>query len=234
MACLKLLISILLFAALTFPFHEARPEALPVALVYFGPAVCKGCPQALAKVINDSGFTVRKIYAGGITANALKDAKIFAIPGGDDVDDLMKALSANEQQVIRDFVAGGGNYLGVCLGAYVASKDELKLFDGEINAHSKTIEARMEDISWRGQNRWMYFQDGPEFSIKAKDSAEIWALYRDGAISALQQSYGKGRLGLVGPHLEADQSWLDEDELLDQDGDDSEYMVEFIKALSHH
>lgn len=229
---MKSIINLLVILAVCFPcIPVAMSQSLPVALVYYGPGVCNGCPQSLAKVIKKTGYEVRKVYAGGITKDSLRDVKLFAIPGGDDVWGLMNALRPGEAAVIRDFVAEGGNYLGVCLGAYVASKDDLKIFNGDIQSHSKTIEARIEKVTWSGNPRWVYFQDGPEFNIDDSDKADIWSLYTTGEIAALIQNYKLGRVGLVGPHLEADQSWLDDDNLSDMDGDDSALLVEFIKAI---
>ncbi len=222
----------LLMLMIAAPCYSAQSQSLPVALVYFGPGVCSGCPQSLAKVIKKSGYEVRRVNAGGISKESLKDVKIFAIPGGDDVRELMDALQSGESAAIREFVAKGGNYLGVCLGAYVASRSELGLFNGEIRAHSKTIEARMENVSWLGKPRWVYFQDGPEFKTDDADKSDVWSVYRTGETAALIQSYKLGHIGLVGPHLESDQSWLDDDNLSDMDGDDSNLLVEFIKAIS--
>ena len=212
-------------------FSVAWSQTAPIAAVYYGPAVCHGCPQSLAKVIKQAGYDVRKIYAGGITAEALKDVALFAIPGGNDVDELMSAFMLGEAGVIKNYIYGGGSYLGVCLGAYVAAESDLGLFSGTINAHAKKIDARMEKVTWRGQARWVYFQDGPEFKLSKNSKADIWSIYKTGELAALQYRYGQGYVGLVGPHLEADQSWLDEDHLADPDGDDSTLLVDFIKAI---
>ena len=212
-------------------FSQAWSQPVPIAAVYYGPAVCHGCPQSLAKVIKQAGYDVRKIYVGGITAEALKGVALFAIPGGDDVDELMSALMPGGAGVIKKFIYEGGSYLGVCLGAYVASESGLGLFSGSINAHAKNIDARMEKITWHGQARWVYFQDGPEFELKNNSKIDIWAKYKTGELAALQYRYGQGYVGLVGPHLEADQSWLSDDHLIDPDGDDSALLVDFIKTI---
>lgn len=219
--------------ALAFLCHSnAWPGSLPVAVVYNGSGICDGCSQSLAKVVRRSGYKVQKIYAGDITRERLKGVALFVMPGGDDVDELMEALRPGEAGVIHDFVAQGGNYLGVCLGAYVAAENHLGLFKGRIRAHSRSPEARMEDVMWSGNSRWLYFQDGPEFSLSAEKKSEVWAWYRTGEVAALVQDFEAGHVGLVGPHLEADQSWLDDDNLRDPDGDDSALLVDFIKAIN--
>ena len=214
---------------------------LPLALVYVGPGVCDGCGEDLATTIKKSGFRIKLVKPGDISTELLAQASIFAVPGGEEEADVKDALLPGEAERIREFVSQGGNYLGVCLGAFLAadwlsdreSQHGLQLFDGKIKNHSPTKEARMEDVTWKGHHRWLYFQDGPEFILPAdvKNTADIWAYYTTGAIAALQTNFGTGRVGLIGPHLEADQSWLDADHLIDPDGLDGDLMVEFLQTL---
>jgi glutamine amidotransferase-like uncharacterized protein len=234
------LIKIASYALVLFFSLSAQAEQLPLALVYYGPGVCNGCPQSLAKTIRKSGFKIQKVWAGDLTADLLSKASIFAVPGGDEEADVKNALSSAEVDNIRNFVNNGGSYLGVCLGAYLATnwigndptKPGLQLFDGKIYNHSPTQEARMEDVTWRGEHRWLYFQDGPEFVPSPDSKTDVWAYYKTGAVAALQQKFGLGHVGLIGPHLEADQSWLDDDHLVDPDGFDDYLMNAFLKNLS--
>lgn len=53
----------------------------------------------------------------------------------------------------------------------------------------------------------MYFQDGPEIRLRPGAAATVLATYGSGAPAAVVCDYGKGRVGVVGPHPEADQSW---------------------------
>jgi len=232
-----LTLSILFLLSTSWTFAETQP----LALVYAGPGVCDGCETSLAATIHQSGFRVQLIRAGEISSEILSKASIFAVPGGEEEADVKNALFPGEAERIRDFVNRGGSYLGVCLGAYLAanwmsdreSQHGLQLFDGEIRNHSPTKEARMEDVTWQGHHRWLYFQDGPEFSLSASSTnpTDIWAYYKTGAIAALQTKFGTGRVGLIGPHLEADQTWWDEDHLVDPDGLDGDLMPAFLQSL---
>jgi glutamine amidotransferase-like uncharacterized protein len=208
---------IVLFHASSFAF-----SARPIALVYFGPGVCAGCPDDLASALTRAGYRVKKAFPTHITPDALEEAAIFAVPGGDEERDVMRALAPGEAEAIRQYVSSGGHYLGVCLGAYLAvpklidtnpAEDGLNLFDGTVTNHSPTKEARMEYIHWQSTYRWIYFQDGPEFHLNHPENADIWAYYKDGSIAAFQSPLGLGRVGLIGPHLEATQEWLNEDHI---------------------
>ena len=222
----------------------ARSSNRPLAYVYHGEGVCEGCPESLKTNIQKAGFRVAWIRPGEITAKHLAKASLFAVPGGEEERDVKRALQKGETENIQEFVRQGGHYLGVCLGAYLVpqwlpdepSENGLELFSGIVTNHSPTKEARMEKISWRGNSRWMYFQDGPEFRLSRKflrqPQVEIWARYSDDSLAALQVPYGLGRVGLVGPHAEADQSWLDDDHLIDPDGFDSDLLVDFLNGLT--
>ena len=49
-------------------------------------------------------------------------AALLAIGGGFDTG-YLRALQAEGIQLIRDYVEGGGRYLGICAGAYLACCD---------------------------------------------------------------------------------------------------------------
>jgi glutamine amidotransferase-like uncharacterized protein len=194
----------------------------PIALVYFGSGVCPGCPDDLATALVNAGFKVKQAFPGRISDVALAEAAVFAVPGGDEERDVMHALAPGEAQSIRQYVQNGGHYLGVCLGAFLAvpelidtqtAEPGLNLFDGTVTNHSPTKDARMELIFWKNIQRYIYFQDGPEFHLNHPEQADIWAYYQDGSIAAFQESLDAGKVGLIGPHLEATQEWLNEDHI---------------------
>jgi hypothetical protein len=59
----------------------------PLALVYKGPAACKGCPEAVAGLLQSStqNFTVTFVGPNEdvtISADALSKATVYAQPGG--------------------------------------------------------------------------------------------------------------------------------------------------------
>lgn len=64
----------------------------------------------------------------------------------------------------------------------------------------------------------MYFQDGPTFKLRADANANVLATYRNDQPAALVTPYGAGRVGVVGPHPEADQSWYSSARLTNPDG----------------
>lgn len=127
---------------------------------------------------------------------------------------------------IRDWVQSGGSYLGFCLGAYLAARG--RGFDIATRAVSRYIETSratvngIEDaiveVNWMGQRRHMFFQDGPQFGIKSRPGDAVLARYENRTIAAVVTEFRSGRVGLVGPHPEADQTWYGATELTNPDG----------------
>ncbi|HMH93204.1 MAG TPA: BPL-N domain-containing protein, partial [Streptosporangiaceae bacterium] len=59
-----------------------------------------------------------------ITAASLRGVALYAQPGGDgSVRHGWTALGPAAAATIRSYVAAGGHYLGVCMGAYLAGSD---------------------------------------------------------------------------------------------------------------
>jgi glutamine amidotransferase-like uncharacterized protein len=232
--------SLFAFITLLLPL-AALADRAPVAYVYAGKGVCDGCAESLAVPLEKAGFKIKYARPGNFSDAELRSVSLIAVPGGEEEIDVKLALHAGEADAIHRYVENGGHYLGVCLGGYLAtewlidsatrSEKGLDLFKGEVFNHSPTKKAHMEDILWLGKHRSMYFQDGPEFALTADSNATIWAYYDNQDIAAFQTALGKGRVGLIGPHPEADRTWWEEDQVTDSDGKDDDLMIEFVNAL---
>ena len=68
------------------------------------------------------------------------------------------------------------------------------------------------DVDWRGRRQRMFFQDGPVFRLPAPAPAGVTVLARyaaNGEIAAMVAPFGRGKVGVVGPHPEAPADWYD-------------------------
>jgi glutamine amidotransferase-like uncharacterized protein len=128
---------------------------------------------------------------------------------------------------IRDFVSGGGRYIGFCLGAYLAGKSALDIMpDGiDVGSEIKQKDAPVNDkkdtviqVDWTfdagtssqkvNKGRWMYFQEGAVMlGFEASDPYVLARYTANNGVAASVTPYGKGFVGLVGPHPEADKTW---------------------------
>ncbi|WP_249353086.1 BPL-N domain-containing protein [Rhodococcus sp. Q] len=206
--------------------HAAVPIApeQPLALVYRGPASVPGTAESVATVLRNSPSKFRVEYVGPndtpITAATLARATVFAQPGGPSLSTAWKAMRPYAD-LLEDWIAGGGNYLGFCVGGYLAGATPgYDLLPGDTYQYSAKRGATVwnEDparstVVWRGQEYTTYFQDPPGFDIEPDDSTTILATYEGGEIAALAVDHGKGRVGVTGPHIEADRSWFVDDDL---------------------
>ncbi|WP_446901483.1 BPL-N domain-containing protein [Burkholderia sp. YIM B11467] len=204
----------------------------PVALVYRGPAACDGCPEAIAARLQESDYRFRVIYVGPaerlkITPGALAGAALYVQPGGgQDISGAAASIGRNSIRAVRHYVSNGGRYLGICMGAYLAGDQGFGLVDGEIDSEvdrpGSTIHGIADTVApvvWRGKKHWIYFQDGATLPVARTGSGGVvLATYPNNDIAAATYRYGKGRVGLVGPHPEADASWYRQYRLRNPDG----------------
>jgi hypothetical protein len=189
------------------------------ALVHRGPATLPGCPEAVAARLDGLGYDVHSVGPDGdldLTAEVLDSAALYAQPGGGTLRRGWRHLKGS-RRTLRQWVSGGGRYLGFCLGGYLAGATPgLGLLPGDtdrwIDAPGATV--RSDDdavvtVRWRGQERRMFFQDGPEFVLDDDPGpVEVLARYPDGRVAALVAPFGAGRVGVVGPHPEATRDWF--------------------------
>lgn len=216
----------------------------PLALVYRGPAACDGCAESVAALLGSSPAGFRTEYCGpdedrDITPETLAEAAVYAQPGGGSVNRAWRRLG-DHAEVIRGFVRDGGHYLGFCLGAYLAAEPGFGLIDGQVDQYINTAGASVDstddtvvEVRWRDRVRHMYFQDGPIFRLRSGAPATVLATYDNGEPAAVITTYGAGRVGLVGPHPEADESWYDEAGLTNPDGVNFDLGHDLIESTVH-
>ncbi|MFD1813794.1 BPL-N domain-containing protein [Rhodococcus gannanensis] len=205
------------------PAASAAPP--PLALVYRGPATVPGTAESVAEVLRTSPSRFRIEYVGPtdtpITPETLSRATVFAQPGGPSLRRAWEAMKPNAG-MIRDWVAAGGNYLGFCVGGYLAGATPgYNLLPGDTYQYSATPGASVPDtraarspLLWRGLTAELYFQDPPAFDLVPDHRATVLATYVGGQIAALAVDFGRGRVGVTGPHAEADNSWFVDDGLI--------------------
>ncbi|HEX4434751.1 MAG TPA: BPL-N domain-containing protein [Acidimicrobiales bacterium] len=214
-----------LFAACGDSDAKALPDSngRRVALVYRGVASCEGCAEGVGSILAGHPFSFDVVYCGPkeateLTAQNLDRATMYVQPGGG--NDLRLAWSQMRPYAadIRRWVRGGGHYVGVCLGGYLAGFDPgFGLLPGDSMEYITSPGATVHNIAdttvtvnWRGSPRQLYFQDGPYFALGPHASAKVLATYGNGLVAAAVARCGAGSVGVVGPHPEADASWYAE------------------------
>ena len=148
-------------------------------------------------------FTKHKVAEG-----FFDDVALVVFPGGEGDAESFRYLLKNNNSDIQRFLRKGGKYLGICMGAYWADAyyfDILKTtravqYIRRSGADIKSSYGTTTPVIWQGEQKRMYFYDGPTF---IEGEFEKIASYSNGDPMAIVQA----GIGLIGCHLESEQSW---------------------------
>lgn len=225
-----------------------RRTRRPRALIYRGPAATRPCSAAVAKLLRSGPWNFEIRYVGPREKLPLDDeilatAALYVQPGGNSLDPAFEHLRPHVD-TIRTYVRGGGRYLGICLGGYLAgSTPGFGLVPGDADRYIESRSASVRHsgdavipVRWRNNLRHMYFQDGSYFVLhpglehRPDNPVDVLARYDNGTIAALSAPYGRGRVAVCGPHPEADDTWYPPG-LTNPDGIDFDLGHDLIDAV---
>lgn len=136
---------------------------------------------------------------------------MIVVPGGFGDSDSYASLFKNNANRVRQFIARGGRYLGICMGAYWAGSHYLNVLDSvdavqylkRPGTDTRRPHAKAIDVVWQGQSDRMFWYDG--CALVGPGQYETVATYANGDAMAIIQN----RIGLIGCHPEADKFWYD-------------------------
>lgn len=138
---------------------------------------------------------------------------MIVMPGGvEDADQYHEHFGRKDGNRVEHFIANGGKYLGICLGAYWAGHYYFDILDGirceqyikQPNAKVRRSFETTIEVSWLGQKEQMYFFDGTTFKGDI-NKCKVVASYVTGEPMAIVQ----GNVGLIGCHPESQLDWYD-------------------------
>jgi hypothetical protein len=206
--------------------RDRRDRTRPVAVVYSddstGPADGDDTSAVAAMLTAAAGWDFEVITAGPNGMMPVREAlahpgvRLYAQPGASGDDHAAYKRQKRDRSAIRRFVHGGGRYLGICMGGFLAESCFFDLFRGRVDeyyssrgAAVKTPDPAVIPIIWRGTTRPMYFQDGGYMVPKrsTRSGVTVLARYSNGSVAALVAPCGRGKVGLCGPHPEAPRDW---------------------------
>ena len=154
-----------------------------------------------------------KIFSKNEVENVFfEDVDIVAVPGGfGDAATFNRLFKANGKAV-KDFVASGGKYLGICMGAYWAGSHYFDILDSvdavqyitQTNTDTRRPHAKDINIVWQGHPNRMFFYDGCAL-VGDNTKFTTIATYANGDAMAIIQN----NTGLIGCHPESQQFWYD-------------------------
>jgi len=185
------------------------------------------CADAVLDVLNFSGkYEARFVGPSSFPYTILSEALLasadcLVIPGGlgdaDQYDDsFLRILSPS----IKNYLAKGGRYMGICAGGYFAGNHYMNILQPStkvvqyVRRKNSTVKHEDHDVvtvDWAGENRTIYFHDGGAFVPRRwfnRMSGTVIARYSNGDAAAIIQNHKKGRVGVMGPHPEAQKWWF--------------------------
>ena len=113
------------------PVHGAGP--ITHVAIYRGQAGCPDCSENVKTALQrlDPNYQIDFVGADepiDITPQTLARYDLYVQPGGgQDIPAALDSLGDARAEAIRDYVAKGGRYLGLCMGAYLADDNNLGL-----------------------------------------------------------------------------------------------------------
>ena len=181
-----------------------------IALFVAHPFCSFDCANGMIKAL-ENGYKFKIFGQDTVEDDFFDDVDIVAVPGGiGDANAYERLMGANQSR-IQEFVAQGGGYLGICMGAYWAAKHYLDILDcvkaTQYITRPDTCTRRPHPkgmpVTWDGASEHMYFYDGPAFHGNRRAKYDVVATYPNGDAMAIYQ----GRVGLIGCHPESTAHW---------------------------
>ena len=169
---------------------------------------CMGMMRALEPNYRVKWFDVRSNLD-----EVLSESDGIVFPGGiGDSDSYFDFFTRTKANKIASFVARGGRYIGICMGAYWAGAryfDLLDRVDAVQYIKRPTAEIRrsygtVAEVEWLGVKQNMFFYDGCTFV--GPGSYYTIAKYANGEPMAIVQ----GNIGIIGCHPESEEFWYEE------------------------
>ena len=195
----------------------------PVVGVFADAGVWHAGARSVVEALEDVGIACTVLDRACLVPGDLDGLQAFVVPGG---YSFFQKLAAGEHgtDAIRGFVAKGGRYLGICAGAYLASKDvlwekrnypyPLVLFDGVAEGslpaiakwpNAAAVRVKVTDAGKRrglapAERHDFLYMGGPRFT--GGTALEVLARYPDGSAAVIARPVGSGEAILSGVHFE--------------------------------
>lgn len=186
----------------------------------------RDCSNGMIAALS-GGYDVETFRVNDDFEAILGSADIVAFPGGIGDSQSFDYLLGDKVEMIQDFVANGGKYLGICMGAYWAGSHYFNLLEGvdavqyirRPQACTSRPYGTIVEVDWCGDKEAMYFYDGCAL-VGNKRKFETVATYANGDAMAIKQ----GNVGIIGCHPESQEFWYDT----------WQYMPQFWHEGHHH
>jgi len=158
----------------------------------------------VARVLEAVDARFEYVLKQGLMDGDLEDSSILIIPGGYTLK-LLENLNERSRQLICRFVEKGGGYIGICMGAYVASEMGLVRssairVSGEYDVELTVVQPKHPVMKGYVDMVKMNYQNGPQ--IVVADTDVSLATFSNGRSAIIAGLFGDGKVVLFSPHPE--------------------------------
>lgn len=183
-----------------------------------------GVQSLLTAVPQKLKLPAKTISAEQLIQNGLENAAALIIPGGADLPYCRK-LNGEGNQIIKKYVEQGGNYIGICAGAYYACQQvefigqeyqvygerELAFFNGIARGslpeiaplfNEKVASKAIVNLAISGEELPFYYHGGPAFIAHQACDVDVIFTFEPQKPAIIQGNYGKGYYLLSSVHFE--------------------------------
>lgn len=237
--CLKLITAVSLLEANVSaqsvePGRQQQESALRVA-IFDGPGVSESHGWVEEDLRRVPELHIQRIGVEQITAGLLTGQDVVIFSGGSGGGQ-GRGLGEEGRNRVREFVAAGGGYVGICAGAYLASADydwSLNLLDARVldRRHwargfgnvELTVSLDAAELLGLPANATLYYHQGPLLAPAGKKDIpdyREWAKFatevrREGVPGGVMPGttaiaageFGAGRVLAISPHPERTEKW---------------------------
>jgi glutamine amidotransferase-like uncharacterized protein len=208
-----------------------------IALFQHHPECSNQCCDGIIRALS-SKYEIKIFTIDNDLNEVLNDVDGVVFPGGigdsDSYHDFFTRTKANK---IAAFLARGGRYIGICMGAYWAGSRYFDILDKvdavqyikQPTAIVKRSYGTVAFVFWDDLPYHMFFYDGCTYVGDGK--YKTVAKYADGLPMAIIQ----GNIGLIGCHPESEEFWYDKPyqyiHKYWHDGEHHRLLLEFVDRL---
>ena len=184
----------------------------PIIAIFLHDPECSVDCVAGMRLALESSYEIRTFGLNDFSRELLEDVSVIAFPGGlGEATFFYDHFLGSATEIIQEFVANGGKYLGICMGAYWASSLYLNILDNieavqylkRPDTDTRRPHAKNMSITWCDEPMNMFWYDG--CALIGDGDKKVIATYSNGDAMAIIQN----RIGLIGCHPESEQFWYD-------------------------
>jgi len=190
----------------------SNPIKPSIAIFYHHPECSKDCIDGMKECLSND-YEISTFSQDECNPETLSKFDMIAFPGGiGDASSYDKFFRRKAQNAVADYVANGGRYLGICMGAYWAGGYYFDILDSvdavqyikQPTATVKRSYGTVTEVMWNDKLVNMYFYDGCAL-IGDSSKFKTVATYANGDAMAIIQN----RIGIIGCHPESLKLWYE-------------------------